>query len=85
MIDVDAESIARGDTHIFSSFTEKDIAASMNACYGDMCEGDYQDGEVNRKGTCAWANSNIYEGDWKDDTRSEKMTRGVERTRKHFC
>ena len=38
-----------------------------NACYGDMYEGDYQDGEVNRKGTCVWANSNIYEGDWKDN------------------
>ena len=36
IIDVDAESIARGDTHICSSFTEKAIAASMNACYGDM-------------------------------------------------
>ena len=36
-------------------------------CYGDMYEGDYQDGEVNRKGACVWANSNIYEGDWKDN------------------
>ena len=31
MIDVDAESIARGDTHICLSFTEKAIAVSMNA------------------------------------------------------
>ena len=31
MIDVDAESIARGDKHIRSSFTEKAIAVSMNA------------------------------------------------------
>ena len=31
IIDVDAESIARGDTHICSSFTEKAIAVSMNA------------------------------------------------------
>ena len=31
MIDVDAESTARGDTHICLSFTEKAIAASMNA------------------------------------------------------
>ena len=31
MIDVDVESIARGDTHICSSFTEKAIAVSMNA------------------------------------------------------
>ena len=53
MIDVDAESIARGDTHICSSFTEKAIAVSMNACYGDMYEGDYKGGDVNRKGTCA--------------------------------
>ena len=33
---VGAESIARGDARICSSFTEKAIAASMNACYGDM-------------------------------------------------
>ena len=32
MIDVDAESIARGDKHICSSFTEHAIAVSMNAC-----------------------------------------------------
>ena len=31
MIDVDAESIARGDTHICLSFTEKAIAVSTNA------------------------------------------------------
>ena len=31
MIDVDAESTARGDTHICLSFTEKAIAVSMNA------------------------------------------------------
>ena len=31
MIDVDAESTARGDTHICLSFAEKAIAASMNA------------------------------------------------------
>ena len=85
MIDVDAESIARGDTHICSSFTEKAIAVSMNACYGDMYEGDYQDGEVNRKGTCAWANSNIYEGDCKDDKRNGKMTRREKVHWKHFC
>ena len=30
MIDVDAESTARGDTHICLSFTEKAIAASMS-------------------------------------------------------
>ena len=32
MIDVDAESIARGDTHICSSFTEKANDARVNAC-----------------------------------------------------
>ena len=31
MIDLDVESIARGDKHICSSFTEKAIAVSMNA------------------------------------------------------
>ena len=31
MIDVDAESTARGDTHICLSFAERAIAASMNA------------------------------------------------------
>ena len=55
-----------------------------NACYGDMYEGDYQDGEVNRKGTCVWANSNIYEGDWKDDKRNGKTTRGVESSLETF-
>ena len=36
MIEVDAESIARGDKHIRSSFTEKAIAVFMNAwkCFG---------------------------------------------------
>ena len=31
MIDVDDESIARGDKHIYSSFTKEAIAVSMNA------------------------------------------------------
>ncbi len=32
MIDVDAESIARGDAHIFSSFTENANDVRVNAC-----------------------------------------------------
>ena len=32
MIDVDAESIARGDTHICSSFTENANDVRVNAC-----------------------------------------------------